>query len=227
MESLEFSLDQFEGSLDLLLALIQKQEIDLLSIPINELTQQLAQKKASIDTCSDSMSQTATLLLLKSLKLLPAEPLMAEDETLTDNRAGLIEQLIAFCRLKEASKELAKKEEKQFAHFLREPVVQTPQRPTGLTELSLQQLATHFQDLLKRQAAKFSKIEDEQWSVGRVIDSLKNLLKQGSVFFDSLFNDQKCQIEWIVTFLAILELMKKGELIATLENDQWILKPTS
>lgn len=226
MESLKFSLKEFEGSLELLLALIQKQELDLLNIPITNLTGQLGKSEAPIDSCADSMALTATLLLLKSRKLLPSEEQILLDED-DGQRMQLIEHLLTYCRLKEAAKELAEREKSEQIHFLREPPISQYQKGPGLSEVSLKILAERLQLVMDRKAALHDKVEDESWHVETALKSVRERLKCGPLRFEELLHEEMCQGELIVTFLALLELMKHGEITVGQEDEEWVVSATS
>ncbi len=205
-----FSLDRFEGPLDLLIYLIQKEEIDVCDIALTEVTKQFAEQGLDhIDEKAETLALAASLLLIKSKSLLPNhDELPAQD---VDQRTRLIEQLIEYCRFKEAAKELTERERSQLRFFPRNAPDVATQKESGLDELSLEALSDKLRDVLKKVTSQKGTLEDDTWHVAPKILWLKTLLQSKPHFqFEHLFEDASCKQEVIVIFLALLEVMKEG-----------------
>lgn len=218
-----FTLDNFEGSLYFLWQLIQRNEIDIYEIELQKIMLQYCQKMKegteadafSVDGASEFIGVAASLMLLKSKTLLPKQDqVMQLEEEEPDPRFEVIHHLIDYCRFKDVAKELSHREDQQNGFYLR-GVDGPPQakKTLGIEHLSLQDLALLFQQLLERAAPHCGIIEEENWRVSdKILAIRKDLLILISIPFEILFNPQKCRGELIVTFLAVLELMKLGEL---------------
>lgn len=212
-----FTLQNFEGPLDFLLHLIRKSEIDIHDIPIQELTDQYLQKLKelmlpSVDAGAEFIGTAASLIWMKSKMLLPQHEQTEEDEEI-DPRFEIIHQLIEYCRFKEAAKTLSTREEKESGIFTRK-VEPPPEIKTGLgvEHLALEDFTRMFQSVLNRATTRKDQIKREFWRVSDKLRQVRNLLSEKSrIPFKELFTSEKCREELIVTFLAILELMKIGE----------------
>lgn len=221
--SLSFSLENFEGPLELLFYLIQREEVDICEIALKELTRQFEkglQITKEIDVNADLLGLAATLLLMKSQKLLPPGE-MDEEENGADPRMQMIQQLIEYCRFKDAAQELSKREATQQAFFPRGLVEPSTKKPnSGLEELNLNELKTLLKDLMTRlPTEKPHLIQDEPWPIDeKIIWFRKELKKRLQIPFDEIFREDKCRSEIIVLFLALLELMKAHELHVVMEN---------
>ncbi|MCH9609221.1 MAG: Segregation and condensation protein A [Chlamydiales bacterium] len=227
METLSFSLSQFKGPLDLLIYLIQKEEIDVLEIPIHELTIQFVEKELEqIDLRADTLSLAASLLLMKSRKLLPEESGEAEDEV--NDRMEMIEQLIEYCRLKEAAKSLSQREESQSRLFPRNPPDHPKVVGSGLEDVTLEHLASQLSGIMEKVAKREGTLEDDAWHVSPKIEWLcKRIEREKEIDFETLFYELSCRSEIIVTFLALLELMKGGKIHICKEEGNLCLRSTS
>lgn len=215
-----FSLQNFEGSLEFLLSLVHRDEIAVQDIVLRELTRQFLDRlhnreDSQIDTGAEFIGNTAHLLWLKSKSLVPDlapdEPAPYEEEE--DPNFDIIYKLLDYCRFKDAAKELTKRQEEQSARFFR-GVADMPDRkkPAGIDHISLDELAVLFRNMMSRTAVMNPKIEEENWRLSDKIRIIRLLLKEKSeVPIGLLFRPDRSRIEWIVIFLAILELMKNGE----------------
>ena len=206
-----FSLDQFEGPLDLLIYLIQKEEIDVRDISLKEVIKQFAEQGLNqIDEKAETLAYAASLLLIKSRSLLPNYNNDQEEQL--DNRSLLIEQLIEYCRIKEAAKELTEKERAQLRFFHRNAPSVSPRQEHGLNELSLEGLSKKLEEVLSRCNTNSGTLKDDTWHVAPKIEWLKQELKSKKEFeFEHLFENASCKLEVIVIFLALLEVIKEGE----------------
>ncbi|MBA3957148.1 MAG: segregation/condensation protein A [Parachlamydiaceae bacterium] len=227
-EDLIFALDNFEGPLEFLWHLIQTSEIDINEVSLKKITDQyLVQLKQvynvlNIDAGAEFIGTTAALLLFKSRNLLPKHERQAlsEDEGL-DPRFDIINQLIDYCRFKEAGKLLSEREQQQSGFFSRgiEGGFE-PQKPLGIEHISLNDLATLFQQVLAKAESKRGVIDDEIWIIGDKMALIRQLIKDlQRINFYTLFSAASCREELIVTFLAILELMKLGDVAVIKESE--------
>lgn len=217
-----FALQNFEGPIELLLHLVQKNELDIYEVPVHILASQFLSKLAdieenSLDAGAEFIGTAASLLYLKSKMLLPKHEQsteVVEEEDLTpDPRFEIIHHLIDYCRFKQAAKSLTVLEDQQSDYFTRGAIDQEFKKPLGLTDISLDDLASMFQVVLSRAASNRGVIQEESWRVSDKIKLLRQHLKDsGKICFHLLFTPDKSREELIVTFLAVLELMKLGDL---------------
>src|ERR1700722_14284922 len=208
-ETLSFSLSNFEGPLELLLYLIQKEEIDLFDIPLKELTNQFFKELEGIknvDTGGDFLWNSSRLLLLKSRRLLPQEEAFKEQES--DFRIEILQKLIEYAKLKEVAKALITREEQEGIHFSRSPVLSQKKHSIGLEEVKIEELASLLSDLIKRVEKRQKTIDIRQeWEVMPKIEWFEeHLPARKRIPFDEIFSIEKCREELIVFFLALLEL---------------------
>lgn len=204
-----FRLEQFCGPLELLFALVHKEEIDICTIFLQELVQQFLQgEEKGIDKSAEFLSLMATLLLIKSRSLLPQTEITEEEREAPP--LELMQHLLEYYRVKEAAEQLSAREEEQKSFYPRgwTPVEIPP--TSGLENLELQELTQILRTLLTRasQAPKH-RILEEKWKVSDQLLWLKEtLLQKNQAPFEEIFNLNKYREELIATFLALLELMK-------------------
>lgn len=225
MESTDYkvSLEIFEGPLDLLLYLIKKDEVDIYDISLERVTTQYLDyietfKLLNIDLASEFISMAANLMYIKSRTLLPKrEQPPEEDAEEDDPRWELIRQLIEYKKFKDAASFLHHREIEQeqiFAHTpLKDPRPEDDE-PVPLAEASIFDLIRAFQNVLKRfdEARDFGDIVDDRYTVSDKIEFLINEIEPGeSLSLQSLFEKANSKVEVIVTFLALLELMKMNQ----------------
>jgi len=216
-------LDIFEGPLDLLLYLIKKDEVDIQSISIERITNQYLNyidtfKMLNIDLASEFIVMAANLMYIKSRTLLPkAEQPPEEDVEEDDPRWELIRQLIEYKKFKDAAGFLSRKETEQEDYFAHVPEKAAP-LPEGeiepLPDVNIFDLIRAFQNVLKRfeESTDLGEIVDERYTVSDKIEFLLGALKPGmSLNFLSLFESSTSKTEVIVTFMALLELMKMNQ----------------
>ena len=228
---LEVKLEAFEGPLDLLLHLIEKNKVDIYDIPIVEITEQYLDyvskmPKDDLDLASEFLVMAATLIDIKSKMLLPKE--IDENGEEIDPRAELVEKLIEYKMYKYASVELRDMQVYAGKSLYKEPTIPEEvskyHEPVDLDQLlegvDLSKLNEIFQMVLKRQVdkidparSKFGKIEMEEVSLPDKIDYVANTVrKKKKCNFKQLLEKSKSKVEVIVSFLAVLELIKIGEI---------------
>jgi segregation and condensation protein A len=214
------SLDIFEGPLDLLLYLIKKDEIDIYDISIDRITKQYLEymetfKMLNIDLASEFIVMAANLMYIKSRTLLPRHQQPPDEEAEEeDPRWELIRQLIEYKKFKDAAGYLHVKAEEQASLFPHVPEVfedeQSGEAPP-LADMGIFDLIRAFQNVLDRFEEEHSlgEIVDDRFTVSDKIDHLLSTVAPGgSVRFSDVFSEAKTKGEVIVTFLAVLELMK-------------------
>ncbi len=227
--TLSVKLDAFEGPLDLLLHLIEKNKVDIYDIPIAEITDQylayVAQmQETDLDIMSDFLVMAATLLRIKSQMLLPEEP--EEEGEEEDPRTELVNRLLAYKMCKFMAEELKAREEDASLMLYRGPVlpdeVKEYEEPVDLTQLlgdlTLAKLHDVFTFVITKQAEKidpvrsrFGKIRKEPVTMIECIHTLRRIGKEkGKFSFKTLLMEQPDKPHMIVNFLAILEMMKVG-----------------
>ena len=212
------NLDIFEGPLDLLLHLIKEQKMDIYDIRIAEITKQYLSyldllSELNLEMVGEYLVMAAELAKIKSKTLLPIPE--TEEDVLTaageDPRAELMRRLLEYQRYKEAAFELRQKEYDQQQLFSRtgEVVLENSEEEL-LIEANVFDLLTAFQKVLKEKSFKKNyEIEVTTLSVSDRISGILEILNASeSVTFDSLFTTLNAKQEVIVTFLAILELMR-------------------
>jgi len=211
--ALQVFLDAFEGPLDLLLYLIRKQNLDILDIPIADITQQYVDyinlmKELELELAGEYLLMAAMLAEIKSRLLLP---IFEEIEDEEDPRAELVRRLLEYERYRKVSEEI--NELDRVERDIYPSSVETGQfeQPLILPDIQLKELVFSFQEVLKK-AEMFSTLHftKEPLSVKeRMIMILEKIENEDFVKFEELFNFEEQKIGLVVTFLAILELMKE------------------
>lgn len=213
------TLGNFEGPIDFLLHLIQKNELDITEISLREITAQYINRlqemlSPEIDNAAEFVGTAASLLLMKSKTLLPKHEQTSEiEEELLDPQFEIIHKLIDYCRFKEVAKALKEREEQQGVFYSR-GAAEPPEQKKGLgvEHLSLSDLANLFQHVLSKASSSQGVIKEEIWKVSDQMQLIRcMLLEISQIRFEVLFPMTSCREELIVNFLAVLELMKQGE----------------
>jgi segregation and condensation protein A len=217
-------LEVFEGPLDLLLYLIKQDEIDIYDISIERITRQYLEylqafKELNIELAGEFIVMAANLIYLKSRSLLPVDQQPPEEDVEEDDpRWDLIRQLIEYKKFKEAAAELHLRELAQQRVFAREGVSTPPiEGPLRLGEVGIFQLINAFQMVIKRveERQDLQEIFGERFSVSDKIDKILQRVAAGaSVRFSDLFDAVVSRVEVVVTFLALLELIRLRQIRA-------------
>ena len=220
-------LEVFEGPLDLLLYLIKQDEIDIHDISLERITRQYLEylqafKELNIELAGEFIVMAANLIYLKSRSLLPIDQQPPEDDAEEDDpRWDLIRQLIEYKKFKEAAAELHVRELEQERTFAREGLSMTPHDPLRLEEVGIFQLINAFQTVIKRIEARqdVQEIFAERFSVSDKIDIiLQRVGKSVRVRFSDFFGTAVSRVEVVVTFLALLELIRLKQVRAVQKN---------
>ncbi|HEX2976290.1 MAG TPA: segregation/condensation protein A [Bacteroidales bacterium] len=229
--SIAVKLEAFEGPLDLLLHLIDKNKVNIYDIPIVEITEQYmecinAMGTKSLDLMSEFLVMAATLINIKSRMLLPIEE--SEEEEETDPRQELVDRLLEYKMFKYISEELKDKELDASRVLFKQPSIPPEiadyreEVDVGdlLSTLTLNRLNEIFNSIVKKQADKidpirsnFGKIEREEINLSvKFVEIQEYGLLHKTFRFRSLLEAQHSKMEVVVTFLGILELIKIGRI---------------
>ena len=229
--AISVKLNVFEGPLDLLLHLIDKNKIDIYDIPIVEITDQYmeyihAMEKEDLGVMSEFMVMAATLLDIKCRMLLPKE--VNEDGEEEEPRAELVQKLLEYKMYKYMSYELRDKMDDAEGIYYKKPTVpkevlqyREPVDPSALLEgLTLEKLNEIYKSIIRKQddridpiRSKFGTIEKEEVSLSDKMLQMKDFAKSHRKFsFRQLLERQCSRVQVIVTFLSVLELMKMGHI---------------
>lgn len=227
--SIDVKLQVFEGPLDLLLHLIEKNQVNIYDIPIVTITEQYLEylgemQRQDLDVMSEFLVMAATLINIKAKMLLPKEE--EEEEEEEDPRAELVRRLLEYKMYKYAATELKDMELDAAGSIYRSPAI--PKEVAEYREeidplelcdgLTLNRLNEIFQMVMKKQVekidpirSKFGTIEREEISIEERMDTIRDQVKGlKGISFRTLLEIQASKINVIVTFMAILELMKVG-----------------
>ena len=219
-------LEIFEGPLDLLLYLIKRDELDIYEISLERITRQYLEylqafKELNIDVAGEFVVMAANLIYLKSRSLLPVDQQPPDEEAEEDDpRWDLIRQLIEYKKFKEAAAQLQVRQLEQEGMFVRpangsDALVAAPLR---LGEVGIFQLINAFQNVLKRVDARedLQEIFGEHYTVSDKIEWILRRVDDGvPLRFSELFASMASRVEIVVTFLAMLELIRLRQIRAT------------
>lgn len=230
---ISYKLENFEGPLDLLLHLIEKNKVSIYDIPIVLITEQYLEYVSRMEmedmgVVSEFLVMAATLLDIKSRMLLPVQE---EEEEEEDPRSELVARLLEYKMYKQMALTLQEMEEDAEQHFYKEPTVpkevaryeppvDLDQLLDGLTLAGLQRI---FDSVMKRQndrvdpiRSKFGNIARESVSLEKKIGSVMEYARKNRRFsFRQMLSGQSSKVEVVVTFLAVLELMRMGHIHLT------------
>ncbi len=230
-------LQVFEGPLDLLLHLLDKNKVNIYDIPIVEITNQYMEyiaemKRGDLNILSEFLVMAATLIDIKSRMLLPASENEEEEEE--DPRNELVQQLLEYKMYKCMAYELKDLQMDANRVMFKEPTIPAEvlayEEPINMEELisdvTLAQLNDLFKSIMKKQVdkidpirSKYGRIEKEEVSVEDKMNYLEEYASKNKHFsFRNLLESQSSKVEIIVTFLAILELMKVGKIYISQEK---------
>jgi len=215
-QALEVFLEAFEGPLDLLLYLIRRQNLDILDIPIAEITRQymeyiLLMQELDLVLAGEYLLMAAMLAEIKSRMLLP-RPQLAEGREEEDPRAELVRRLQEYERFKRAAEDIDRLERLDRDVFQVSVEVVERRVVKILPDVTLQEMLVAFKDVVQR-AAMFAhhQVRREALSVRqRMSDVLSSLDSTGLVAFVALFTAEEGRMGVTVTFIALLELVREG-----------------
>jgi segregation and condensation protein A len=223
----QVKLEHFEGPLDLLLFLIREHEVDIYDIPISLVTQQYLQylellKLLDLEVGSEYLLMAATLLRIKSKLLLPRRPEEDEEEAV-DPREELVQRLLEYRQFKEAAGVLNEHQDRNADVFYHPPVENWDEEMNGVEtldtrlagNLNLWDLLQAFKFTLDRAKDDFDRtVERETISIeDRMENILDSLRSRKNLFFSSLFQEDLSRSFLIITFLALLELIRQNRVV--------------
>lgn len=220
--SYKVRLDIFEGPLDLLLYLIKKEELDIYNIPIARVTEQYLEylnlmEILDLEVAGEFLVMAATLMQIKSKMLLPPDP-AGEAEEEGDPRAELVRRLLEYKAFKEAAERLRGFEDKKRGVFTRFGVeVDVDGGDSPFLEVSLFELLSAFSKILKNlpKVDSHEVVKDEFTVAEKVHELFHRLVKTPVLYFRELFEAAKNKMEVITVFLALLELIRLKEVVAS------------
>jgi segregation and condensation protein A len=215
-------LDIFEGPLDLLLYLIKKDEIDIYDIPIERITRQYLEyldafKILDLDVAGDFVVMAANLIYIKSRSLLPKDQQPPDEAAEEDDpRWELVRQLIEYKKFKDAAAHLQRRELEREGMFTRMAEAEAvAERPLG--EVSIFDLINAMNTALNRlnKPEDLREIFEENYTVSEKIDLIMKMTASGvALRFSELFASVASRTEVVVTFLALLELVRLRQIVA-------------
>lgn len=224
----KITIDNFDGPLDLLLHLIKENNIDIYDIKVEEIAKQYldyieSMKNLNLSIASEYLVMASELIEMKSRMLLPKREKEDTDEYEEDPREVLIERLLAYKKYKEVTKEfkdleltrklVISKEQENLSKYLKEEENEN---------LSVSDLVDAFNNLLEKKRLEKpvqTKITKKELSVTEKVIKIRDILKKKrKVNFEDLFENSSKE-EIIVSFLSILEMLKKDEIIVKQENN--------
>ncbi len=222
--SFRVQLEGFEGPLDLLLHLIKKNEVTITDISLAAITEQYLatlelMQGLNLNVAGEFLVMAATLIHIKSRMLVPAGDADQEEEE-EDPASDLIQQLLEYQRFKEAAEELQSREQLRRDVFVRQELTTENNEGVEFERVSLFDLLSALRDALAKLPREVvHEVVLEQASVRDKMNFvLDHLRRNGRVLFQSLFGEATSRLEVIVTFLAVLELVRIRALRARQET---------
>ena len=236
---ISYKLDNFEGPLDLLLHLIEKNKVSIYDIPIVTITEQYLDyvnhmEHEDLDVVSDFLVMAATLLDIKSRMLLPKTESEEDEEDEEDPRAELVRRLLEYKMYKYMAEELEEREQEAELHFFKEPTIPKEvakyEEPLDLDKLldglTLAKLQKIFDGIMKRNANKLDSVRSRFGTIRREPISLEQKVKSVLSYarghkrfrFSDVIERESDRLDIVVSFLAVLELMKMGRIYLVQEN---------
>jgi segregation and condensation protein A len=230
---IKIKIPVFEGPFDLLLHLIREHKIDIYDIPISLITSQYLEyieimKELNLEIAGDFLVMAATLIQIKSRMLLPPDE-EAPSEEQEDPRRELVQRLVEYQRYKEAALDFRTKEDEWLKVFRREPLSDEDEGELYLFDLSLFDLLDAFRKILDKAPSEITSITKEILTVKNRMSMIMEIIEeQEAVRFEDLFKEGITKIHLIVTFLALLELIRLGLARAYQEREFgniWVINP--
>lgn len=237
-QTYKIKLQNFEGPLDLLLFFVRKDELNIYDIPISRITKSYLEylqlmTDLNLDIASEFILMAATLMRIKAKSMLPPDPTEEEEEEMMDPREELSRRLIEYRQFKEASKTLSELDEYwrtvyRRTYFNFDLLPKNEEEAIGLKDISFFDLLTAYKKAMEKKPKPFF----------HRVERLNVTIEQQTQYIMDFFRDRNCylfselceamdKIEIVVTFLALLDLVKKGEIAirqASIFDDIWIYK---
>lgn len=229
-EHTSFSLENFEGPVHFLLQLVQKSEIHISDITLHQLIRQYIghaqQFSYNLDEGAEFVNTTASLLWLKSKTLLPIRETEEDLEEEEGSPFHILPKLLEYSRFKDMAKQLGACETNQqcFYHRGVDPEYVPSKRLQGIEQVSLEQLARVFQEVLKKYSSRKGVIHEEVWRVKDKMVFFRQAIRlESRLAFTKIFSKDCSREELIVSFLAVLEMIKLEELRICQEGSDYYL----
>lgn len=227
-DAFRVALPNFEGPLDLLLHLIKEHRVDIFDIPIALIVERYLDylermRELNLDIAGEFLVMASTLAHLKSRMLLPRQEVAAGAEAVEsaaffeeteDPRAELVRRLLEYQKYKDAAEQMAKQDllgRDVFARQVPMEEVPIPEEEVGLQEFSVLKLIEALDRVLEKLTPKVQhEVVRERVSLSEATLRLADRLRaEGSVTFEGLFSEQSTRQEIVITFIAILEMVKR------------------
>jgi len=216
----KIELEKFQGPLDLLLHLIKKNELDIYDIEVAEITRQYLvyldmMRDLNMEVASEFLVMASTLVYIKSRMLLPPAD-DEEEEEVEDPREELIRRLIDYQRYKTSARELDERPRLERDIFLRPELENTGTPEDQFLEASLFQLIDAFQKVLTQvEKKKPHEVFREAFPLEEGMKAVKAAFRdRKSIRFGDLFSGSDSRHKIVTLFIAVLELIKKGQMSA-------------
>jgi segregation and condensation protein A len=238
MEDLyNIKLPVFEGPMDLLLHLIRENKVDIYDIPIAFITHQYLEyldmmRDLDLELAGDFLVMAATLIHIKSRMLLPVEEI-TEEEHMEDPRLELVQRLLEYQSYKDAASILREKEDGALKFYKRPPLEEDGEsdleQEPYLFDVSIYDLLAAFRKMLETAPPEVRMITRETLTVKDRMSTIVEMIEHAdSIRFEEVFKDNVTRIQMIVTFLAMLELLRLGLAHVYQEKEFgsiWIINP--
>ena len=219
-EAYQVELTGFQGPMDLLLHLIEKEQVDIYDIPIARITDQFIKhievmQTISLEKAGEFIAMAATLLVIKMKMLMPSHAGLDEEDE-EDPRAELVRRLLEYKRFKEAAEALHRHEEERRRYHLRQTrfPFAGEEKPEPELKIGMFDLLSALAGIFDRmQATHEHRVVREPYTVDEKMSLIEERVGAGGlVSFEELFSGDTIKMEVVVTFIAILELVKRGRL---------------
>ncbi len=234
----KIKLQNFEGPLDLLLFFVRKDELNIYDIPLARITKSYLEylqlmQDLDLDIAGEFILMAATLMRIKAKSMLPPDPTEEEDEDMMDPREELSRRLIEYRQFKEASKTLSELDEYwrtvyRRSYFNFDLLPPNQDEAVGLKDVSFFDLLTAYKNALaKRPKMIFHNIERMNVTVEDQRKYIMDFFRDRTCYLFTELCEDMGKIEIVVTFLAMLELIRQGEIAAkqaSIFDDIWIYK---
>lgn len=234
----KIKLQNFEGPLDLLLFFVRKDELNIYDIPLARITKSYLEylqlmQDLNLDIASEFILMAATLMRIKVKMMLPKDPVAEEEEEMMDPREELSRRLIEYRQFKEASKSLSEldaywRQVYRRSYFNFDLIPQNEEEVIGLKDISFfDLLAAYKKALEKKPIPVFHNVERLNVTVEDQQKYIMDFFRDRNCYLFTELCDDMAKIEIVVTFLALLDLVKRAEIAikqASIFDDIWIYK---
>ncbi|MBX7150085.1 segregation/condensation protein A [bacterium] len=237
-QAYKIKLQNFEGPLDLLLFFVRKDELNIYDIPISRITKSYLEylqlmTDLNLDIASEFILMAATLMRIKAKSMLPPDPSEEEEEEMMDPREELSRRLIEYRQFKEASKTLSELDEYwrtvyRRTYFNFDLLPRNEEEAIGLKDISFFDLLTAYKKAMEKKPKPFfHRVERLNVTIEQQIQYIMDFFRDRNCYLFTELCEAMDKIEIVVTFLALLDLVKKGDIAirqASIFDDIWIYK---